>query len=95
MNSLINFKGKVKSFNINEQYVNIENNENKKIKVNLNFKLLKKISINKECTFLNFFKMKDGQFYFSNLSDIKVKEETFLEFHFLDFDEIKEKKLIE
>ena len=42
LNSLINFQGRIKSFNLSKQYIYVENNENQKYKVNVNFKLLKK-----------------------------------------------------
>ena len=90
-NGLVNFRGKVKEFNISEKTLNVENSEKMIFKIYVNFNLLKKISVDNECIFFNFFKIKDNQFNFSNLSDIKVIEETFIEFNFLDFDEIKEK----
>ena len=89
--SLVNFTGRITSFNINEQYINIENNDNRKYKVNFNFKLLTQISINKECKFFNFFKITNQEFSFSYFSGIESKEETFIEFNFIDFDKIKNK----
>lgn len=91
LESLVNFKGKVISFSISKQYINVENNENKKFKVNVDFKLLKKISTSNECMFFNFFKIKNDEFSFSSFSDIETEEETILEFNFIDFDKIKDK----
>ena len=91
LDNLVNFKGRVISFSISNQYIIVENDENKKYKVNVNFRLLKKISTNNECYFYNFFKINNDEFNFSNLSDIEAKEETFLEFNFIDYDKIKDK----
>lgn len=89
--SLVNFTGRITSFSISEQYINVENNDNRKFKVNVNFKLLTQISTNKDCKFLNFFKISNQEFSFSKFSIIESKEETFLEFNFIDFDKIKNK----
>ena len=88
---VFNFTGRITSFNISEQYINVENNDNRKFKVNVNFNLLTQISTNKECKFFNFFKIINQEFSFSKFSVIEAKEETFIEFNFIDFDKIKNK----
>ena len=84
---LINFKGKIKNFKIVEQYLNVEDEDldGKIYKVHINFNLLKKISVNGECTFLNFLKINDNEFNFTNFSEIEYKEDTYIEFNFKDF----------
>jgi len=89
--SLINFTGRITSFNISEQYIKVKNNDNRKFKVNVNFNLLTQISTNKECKFFNFFKITNQEFSFSKFSVIDAKEETFLEFNFIDYEQIKNK----
>ena len=81
-NSLLNFKGMVKSFNITNKSINIEN-ENKQIyKINANYYLIRQISLTVECNFFNFIKISDKEFIFSNLSFIEGKEKTFINFNF-------------
>jgi len=91
LGSLINFTGRITSFNISEQYINVENNDNIKFKVNANFNLLKQIATSNECKFFNFFKISNEEFTFSKFSLIEGKEETFIEFNFIDYDKIKNK----
>ena len=84
----VNFKAKIISFNIKDTFINIEDELGKKYKVNVNFSLLKKISLNQECTFLNFIKIVNNEFNFTNLSNIESKEdETFVEFNFLNYED--------
>lgn len=91
INSVINFEGRITTFNISKQLIIVKITGNKSLKVNVNYKLLKKISMNNECKFLNFLKIKNDEFNFSDLSDIESKEKTFLKFSFLDFDKNKNK----
>ena len=60
---LSNFKATIQSFNINDTTLNIEDRLRNKYKVKINFSLLKKISLNYECTFFNFKKTKNNNFY--------------------------------
>ena len=82
-NSLLNFKGQVKSFNISDKIINIKDENNKNYKINANYDLIKQISLNSECKFFNFIKKNNEEFIFSNLSFIEAKEETFIDFNFL------------
>ena len=83
--NLVNFKAKIHSFNIKNTSLIIEDKLGNKYKVNTNFSLLKKITVNNEVTFYNFIKKTYKDFYMTNLSDIDLKEdETFIEFNILN-----------
>ena len=85
---LANFKAKIQSFNINDTSLNIEDGLRNKYKVKINFSLLKKISLNNECTFINFKKTENNNFNITNLSDIEPeKDETFIEFIFMNYED--------
>ena len=87
---LVNFKAKVITFKIKNTFLIIEDEFRNKYKININFNLLKKISIEQECTFLNFIKIKNNEFNFTNLSNIESKEEeTFVEFNFINYEDNK------
>lgn len=87
---LVNFKAKIITFKIKDSFLIIEDELGKKYKVNINFNLLKKISLSQECTFLNFIKIKNNEFNFTNLSNIESKEEeTFVEFNFINYEDNK------
>ena len=87
---LVNFKAKIITFKIKDCFLIIEEEFGKKYKVNINFNLLKKISLSQECTFLNFIKIKNNEFNFTNLSSIESKEEeTFVEFNFINYEDNK------
>ena len=87
---LVNFKAKIITFKIKDSLLIIEDELGKKYKVNINFNLLKKISLSQECTFLNFIKIKNNEFNFTNLSNIESKEEeTFIEFNFINYKDNK------
>ena len=87
---LVNFKAKIITFKIKDCFLIIEDEFGKKYKVNINFNLLKKISLSQECTFLNFIKIKNNEFNFTNLSSIESKEEeTFVEFNFINYEDNK------
>ena len=82
INTLLNVKGKANYFNITDKIIKIED-ENQKIYIlNVNYYLIRQISINTECKFYNFKKKNNEEFIFSNLSFIESKEETFIELDF-------------
>ena len=83
---LVSFKCKIKSFSLIDKFVIIEDSDEKKYKVKLNYILLKKISLNGTCYFFNFFKTKDDEFEMTNFSDIEFEEETSIVFIFDNFD---------
>ena len=83
--NLFCFKGKIHSFNITKCYLELKDSKDNIIKVFVNYHLLKKISINCQCTFLNFLKINKNEYKFTYLSDIEFKEETFIEFNFINF----------
>ena len=87
---LVNFKSKIKSFNIKDTFLKIEDESSNKYKVNVNYHLLKKISVDQECTFSNFTKINYNEFSFTNLSNIEYgEEETFVEFNFSNCENLK------
>ena len=90
INSLLNFKGKVKSFNITDNIIIIETEDKIEYKINANYHLIKQLVLNNECKFYYFFKKSNEEFFFSNLSFIEAKEETFINFNFPFYD-IEEK----
>lgn len=85
-NSLLNFQGKVKTFNIENNIITIEDENSKIYKVNANYHLIKQLSLNAENKFYNFYKKNDKEFIYSNLSFVEGKEETFIEFNFPLYD---------
>lgn len=85
INSLLNFKGKVKSFNIKDEVIIIED-EDKVYKVYANHNLIKQLVLDSECKFYYFFKKNNKEFTFSNLSFIEAKEETLIDFYFPFYD---------
>ena len=85
VNSLLNFKGKVKTFNIKNNTIIIEN-EDGIFNINANYNLLKQLALNVECKFYNFIKHNNEEFISSNLSIIEANEETFIEFNFPFYD---------
>ena len=86
INSLLNFKGKVESFNITDQVINIKDENKNNFKINVNYHLMKQISLNNECSFFNFIKKSNKEFIFTNLSFIEAKDETFIDFNFPFYD---------
>ena len=86
INSLLNFKGKVKSFNITDNIIIIETEDKIEYKINANYHLIKQLVLNNECIFYNYFKKSNEEFIFSNLSFIEAKEETFINFNFPFYD---------
>ena len=81
-NSLLTFKGRVKSFNITNKLIIIENENKQILKINANYYLIRQICLNTECTLFNFFKKSNEEFNFSNFSFIEGNEKTFIEFNF-------------
>ena len=89
INSLLNLKGKVKSFNIKDQLIIIEEEDDcnkNEYKIKANYYLLKKLVLDTECKFYNFFKKNPKEFVFSNLSLIEAEEKTYIDFNFPLFD---------
>ena len=86
INSLLNFKGKVKSLNITDEVINVEDENKKNYKINATYHLIKQISLSAECKFYNFIKKSNEEFIFSNFSFIEAKEQTFVEFYFPLYD---------
>ena len=86
INSLLNFKGKVKSFNITDNIIIIETEDKIEYKINANYHLIKQLVLNNECIFYNYFKKSNEEFIFSNLSFIEANEETFINFNFPFYD---------
>ena len=86
LNKPVSFKCKVKSFSLTYKHIIIEDSSQKIYKVNVNYNLLKKISINGICFFFDFIKIKENEFEMTNFSDIEFEEETFIEFIFECFD---------
>ena len=86
VDSLLHFKGKVKSFKLTDNIIIVEDENNKIHRVNANYHLIKQLSLNNECKFYYFYKKNDNEFYFSNLSFIESKEETFINFNFPAYD---------
>lgn len=82
---LVNFKCKIESFKLTEQFVTISDSDKKIYKVKINYTLLKEISLNGICYFYYFLKENNNEFDATNFSDIKSKEETSIEFNFEDF----------
>ena len=84
-NKLVNFKCKIKSFNLTDNLIFIED-LNKIIKVKVDYELFKKISLNGICYFFNFIKTNNNEFEMTNFSDIEFIEETSINFIFHNFD---------
>ena len=82
---LVNFKCKIKSYKLTEQFITISDSDNITYKVKINYTLLKEISLNGICYFYNFVKENDTEFQTTNFSQIISKEETSIEFNFEDF----------
>ena len=83
--NLLCFKGRIHFFNITECYLQLKDSKGNIIKVFVNHHLLQKISINCQCTFINFLKKNKNEYVFTYLSDIEFKEETLIEFNFIKY----------
>ena len=86
INSLINLKGKIKSFNITDNIIIIETDDKIEYKINANYNLIKQLILNNENRFYFFIKKSNKELSFTNLSMIEGKEETFINFHFPLYD---------
>ena len=82
--NLLNFKANIISFNISKTNLKVKDEKGNEYNVKVNYKLLKKISLNAKCIFLNFKKSGYKTFINTNFSDIESKEETFIEFNLIE-----------
>ena len=83
--NLFNFKGKIMSFNFVNNIIIVENEkENNKYEVEINSQLFAKISINCECYFFNFSKIKENKYKCNHFSNISYNQKTYLTLNFCD-----------
>ena len=88
ISKLFNIKGKIKEFDLKTKFVKVINEEDKnQYSIELNNKLLSKISINCICQFIHFSKIDETKFKFNYFSDIKYNQKTYITLNFLDFNE--------
>ena len=83
--NLFNFKGKIKTFNFVNNIIIVENEKgNNQYEVEINSQLFAKISINCECYFFNFSKIKENKYKYNHFSNISYNQKTFLTLNFHD-----------
>lgn len=82
---VIHFRGIVDSLNIKFKYIYVRIKDiNNKVKVYLNYNLMRKLNMNCECQFL-FFSKVGIEFKYTNFSDILFEEKTYIELYFIDY----------
>ena len=82
---ITNLKGFIKDLNILEFSVSIEELiSHEKMKIKLNYDLVKKINPNRECKFINLKKAGDKIYEWTQLTDIYTSYETTIEFKIYD-----------
>ena len=70
-----------------ENKIKVKTNNNKNIIIKLNNKLMKKISLNLLCKFVNFNKIEENQYKYNEYSTIFYDDKTILRIEFMDFKE--------
>ena len=73
--------GKIKSFDLSNKNIEILDKNGKKIKLILNYDLMKKIVLDCYLTFLSFVKIDDSTYKYSNFSNIIYNEKTCIKFN--------------
>ena len=82
--NIVSLKGTIDKFNLAEEEIEIIDDNKKYLKIKLNNRLLKKISLGCICDFKCFKQKKNNEFQFTEFSDIIVYEKTLISFNIIN-----------
>ena len=92
MNNSNIISGEITNVYYYENKIDVKLNNNKEIKILLNNKLMKKISLNLLCHFVNFDKVSNNYYKYNIFSSIFYDDKTRLRIEFLDYKSNKSNK---